>query len=315
MSRTPLLLVFGEHPGFSDVRRMPGERRFFKKAINRFLSSRVERGERSVILHEFYMHLSKPESLDPKKAAEVADQTLKIHEGITASILDNSVNLGIRPQQNLWEALDWGFMDSVLKANADPFTQGLIRSVTEKHSLEAITAVWQLDEIMHTHNELTQLERAVWGIEMAVAVCHKRAEIFVSQVNALRDEDPSRAIVAPRGYAHQFIADRFDQNKFDVMIIVSDKCVPSFSTEAVIEAARSQSIRSIIERFARLQIHASHYGIEIGEPMSASFLRVLGFQQTALRLSQLAERRYAIAHLEGSAGPDNCYKEPILDAR
>jgi hypothetical protein len=257
MKRTPLLLVFGEHGGRNGRLKIEPDKEFYKGLIDPFVEKHVVRGgKKAIVIHEYNTAIN-CEGLDNREVIEImANLEKKILLKLEATF-----NCGLVMDENSMDWFDWGFMDRILEINRE--APGTIDCVIEPLGASTQWIMWRQSMLSRQRRSARSFDESVLTeVEMirgSIQVCIDRDKRLVEFVNRLRRENPDRAIIIPRGYAHMGMARDFDYLHYMKSEAARLTGAPWFSTEAIIEAFSREITPAELERYARLSLHYSEY--------------------------------------------------------
>ncbi len=250
MKRTPLLLAFGEHGGYSRGMHFPPDKDFFRGMVGPFIERHVRSGGKAVIVHEYNIGLS----LDGVPRGALPG-IISAHEDKIRWELKQTLSRGLEMTRSM-DWFDWGFMDDVLQINKE--RPEAIVSVIEPLGVDTVWLMWQQSSLSRTRTVAESYERALeLEIELlkhSVRICIGRDKRLFSYIEKLRQEMPGRAIIVPRGYAHLGMAAYFEHLDYDMTVGYRLRGAPLFSTEAIISSFSRDLSPDELRRLAALSI-------------------------------------------------------------
>ena len=260
--RTPLLLVFGGHPGRCGHLVLQGDREFFRSNLAPFAERWARAGRRAVMIHEYSVACEAGWSAltchESKSAREIqgepladAQRRLDALRMSVNSALERTLGSGKGLTSGM-EWFDWGCADDIIRINrARP---GSIINVIEP--LVAQAAVL-LNRPRTEGKDALEAEKE--DVERAVRICRIRSASLASYIKSLRESSPGMPIMVTRGFAHKGMEDFFDPGEFDITSASRLLGAPWPSTEAVIMGMNGTISDEDLTRFARLSMHFGEY--------------------------------------------------------
>ncbi len=257
MKRTPLLLVFGAHGGRNGGLKVPPDKEFYKGLVDPFVEKHVVRGgKRAVVVHEYNTSIN-CENLSNSEVSQIMsnlEHRLKLK-------LDATFNHGMKMDEDSMDWFDWGFMDKILEINRE--APSTIECVIEPLGASTQWIMWKQQQLSRIVRHTDSFDESVIAeaelIRGSIEICMDRDKRLAGFIHKLRTEDPDRAIIIPRGYAHKGMAMDFDYLNYMKIEAARLTAAPWFSTEAIIEAFSKQLTPAELERYARLSLHYNEY--------------------------------------------------------
>jgi len=281
MSKTRVLLAFGSH-GIQES-RVPGDQRFFRKAVIPFIEDTVKNGKPIALIYETVLGLDnriKTPVLDKiskgsgeRWLSEIKERVLTeerhINECLDTVFVSGNPELYTRASAKclagggiLEGIVDWGFEDFILELNSAGHSN--ITALIEPQSSEVSLGIWRREElnrrieslIQGPENELLNAITDYIKFETEFQLSRDKGIKFL--VDGLIKEKDVAAVCIPRGGQHRGMASLFNHDGYDVT--VHDSGVPSdFIYEAVNRSYRERIPEEELVLYARLQMEFLRY--------------------------------------------------------
>ena len=254
--RTPLLLVFGSHPGKCGPLALEGDREFFRGNFTPFVESRVvSAGKSAIMIHEYNMACTIGNPDSPDDMARLRQHLDSVRESIN-SMLGRTLGAGKGLERNM-EWFDWGCADEIIRVNRAK--TGTIKSVIEPLCAEAAYLLGRSESGDSTEGLDARIESEKRMVARSVEICRLRSTMLAGYIKDLRREHPERPIMVTRGFAHKGMESFFDESEFDITSASRLISAPFPSTEAVIKGMTGRISDYELTRFARLSLHFGDY--------------------------------------------------------
>lgn len=255
--RTPLLLLFGEHPGRCGPLMLRGDREFFRRNFAPFVEKEVAgAGKSALMIHEYNPAVGLDAFPSPEGLISLQMHLDHMRVSINGA-LAKTLGAGKGLERGM-EWFDWGCAEEIIRVNrARP---GAIENVIEPLCAEVAATLGLPDEAGRGRAGFGEkLEREKRNVAMAVQVCRQRSATLARSIKALRKEDPERPIIVTRGFAHQGMERFFGRDEFEITSAARLISAPYPSTEAVMKGMSGEITEAELRRYAEMSVHFNEY--------------------------------------------------------
>ncbi len=267
--RTKVLFAFGTHDGRTPGGKViPAHERFFRNSVQPVLTETFLRRKNAAVIFEivFFPDANTPsrediEAFQRRDLSEIenkiraAEAELKKSEEQVRSAWAERLDTG----KQLFYPVRWGFERRMLMINL--LRPGTIRSIPEPQVVEAM---WQhhLEEMLQDKIGKATKDEAV-DLMMEIMKAHYthiilRDAAVYGLVKKLREENPSRSIIIPRGSGHRGMPSLLPESEFETRVFCDIGFI-DFKTEATVKSYRGELSRQELADYARLQLDYDRY--------------------------------------------------------
>jgi len=298
-NKTPVLLAFGKHG-------RQGDKRFFRENVGSFIDKRIIKEQREgAIIYELLLYPrvpSAPQTPEQMKYAleRKGNYRRKFEselEDLETRINEDWMETRDRGNPFMKRSLNWGFENQVMGINLH--SPGKITHKIEPQRADVAYADWvmTLDAdklILPGYDHSRMVEDLVDFIPKLIEYQVLRGKHVKSLVDKLREENPERAIIIPRGTAHKGMRHLFSPEEYDVTF--ADSGYQLDFTDALLASsyARMPS-QNKIRQTAVLQAHYIDYWNANSVRLIQPLLKIVGLQNIAERKIEEGARQYALA--------------------
>ncbi len=271
MQKTKLVLAFGAH-GLTnkDGKRESGPTQwFFKKAILPEISKTFfKKGKATVILEAlFWDDAGRPgtEDLEAYRRGDLARVEGKLKDGERRlneinQVITNALSARLDTGKTKGDVNDWGFEKWIVRLN-----RLRPKTITTLPESPVVEAMWQRDlanllrEKLRNATPSESIDLMMERINAHSKAHHLRDRAVFELAQKLREENPSRMIIIPRGEGHRGMQVLFPESEYEARVSCAFGYF-DFETEATIRSYESKLGTQELSDYAKLQIdYTRHY--------------------------------------------------------